>query len=157
MKKWMWFVVCLGLIGLDQATKLWTIHHLHAYQSVAIFPGLDWTLIFNTGSAFGFFSHSGEWSQYILTTFGILMSMGLIVWIFKTSLSDKWELLALTLILSGALGNVIDRLRLGYVIDFIDVYYKTHHWPVFNVADSAICVGAILLFFSTSHKNTIES
>ncbi|PJD90793.1 MAG: signal peptidase II [Legionella sp.] len=154
MQKWTWFMVCLLFIGLDQATKLWTLHCLDLYQSVAIFPGLHWTLVFNTGSAFGFLSHSGAWPQHLFTAFGLLMSLGLTFWIVKTPLKATRELLALTLILSGALGNVIDRIRLGYVVDFIDVYYKTHHWPVFNVADSAICVGAILLFFSTNNKNT---
>ncbi|MCR9191578.1 MAG: signal peptidase II [Gammaproteobacteria bacterium] len=148
-KKWVWFLLCAVFVALDQATKFWVYHALDLYQSVAVFPGLNWTLVLNPGSAFGFLSHhDGHWHHYLFVGFGVLMSLGLIIWMGVIAAKSKLELLAVTLVLSGAIGNVIDRLRLGYVIDFIDVYYKNHHWWIFNVADSAICVGAVLLFFA---------
>ena len=152
MKNWMWLLLAALLLGVDQASKLWALHALAPYQPLSLFPGVDLTLAFNSGSAFGFLSQSGSWHQLFFTCFSLVMSAGLVVWIAMTNPCAKLQLFALSLVLSGALGNVIDRLRLGYVIDFIDVYVKTHHWPVFNIADSAICIGAFLLFCSTKDK-----
>ncbi len=148
MKNKIWYGVTIVLIALDQGSKYLALHALTLYRPVSVFPGLNWTLTYNSGSAFGFLNQSAVWwHAYLFTAFGILMSLGLVVWMALCKSREKLELLALACILSGALGNVVDRLRLGYVVDFIQVYYKTHSFPVFNVADSTICIGAFLLFF----------
>ncbi len=153
-KNWLWYVLAIVLIVCDQSSKWWAIHSLPLYQPMTVFPGLNWTLMFNSGSAFGFLNQSNvSWYSHLFTAFGLLMSVGLIIWMALCKTKEKIELLALSFILSGALGNVIDRIQFGYVIDFIQVYYGEHYFPVFNIADSAICVGALLLFFA-NHKKT---
>ncbi|MDF1678201.1 MAG: signal peptidase II [Legionellaceae bacterium] len=145
MKKAIALGLSLLVIVLDQITKYWAMTHLMPYESVAVFPMFSWTLAFNSGSAFSFLAASGGWHMWFFTGFSSLVSIALIIWIMRLESRLFTQMLALALILGGAVGNLIDRIRLGHVIDFIDVYYKTHHWPVFNVADSAICLGAIWL------------
>lgn len=132
------------VIGIDYFTKILAISHLHLYESESVLPMLNWTLAFNTGSAFSFLHDSGPWHQWLLGGFSACMSIAIVVWMTRV-FSNKIEFYALSLILGGAVGNLIDRISHGYVIDFIDVFYKTYHWPVFNIADTAICVGASLL------------
>lgn len=148
MKKWYGFSICLVVILLDQISKYWVLKNLIAYQPLKIIPMLNLTLAYNTGSAFSFLSNSGDWHRWFFTGFSSLMSIVLMVWMIRLPTRATLQLIGLSLILGGAVGNLIDRVLLGHVIDFIDVYYQTHHWPVFNIADSAICVGAVLLFFS---------
>ncbi len=133
------------IILLDQLTKYWAMTHLMPYESVTVFPMLSWTLAFNSGSAFSFLSEAGSWHMWFFAGFSALVSLSLVIWIVRISSELFTQMLALALILGGAVGNLIDRLRFTYVIDFIDVYYKTYHWPVFNLADSAICMGGVWL------------
>lgn len=150
MKNWKWYVLALGLLFCDQISKGVALHNLPLYQPMTVIPGLNWTLMYNPGSAFGFLSQSDVWwYSTMFTTFGILMSVGLVIWIALCKGKNKLELIALSCILSGAVGNVVDRIRLGHVIDFIQIYYKEHYFPVFNIADSAICIGAVLLFLAS--------
>ncbi|MDX2345318.1 MAG: signal peptidase II [Legionella sp.] len=139
------FSLSVFVILLDQLTKYWAMTHLVPYESIAVFPMFSWTLAFNSGSAFSFLSESGSWHMWFFAGFSALISLGLLVWILRISSTLFTQMLALALILGGAVGNLVDRFRFGYVIDFIDVYYKTYHWPVFNVADSAICIGGVWL------------
>lgn len=148
MKKRYFFLVSILIICIDQLSKYYILKNLIPYYPLYIFPGLNFTLVFNTGSAFSFLSDSGDWHRWFFMIFSALMSIIIIYWMQRTSTVAKKRLLGLALILGGALGNLIDRVYLGHVVDFIDVYYKTYHWPVFNIADSAITIGAILLFFS---------
>lgn len=148
MKKWMWFVVSVLVIAGDQLSKYWIMNTLTPYHPLEIMPMFNFTLAYNTGSAFSFLSGSGEWHRWFFTGFSSIMSVVIILWMLRTPSQSKLQLLGLSLILGGAIGNLIDRVILGHVIDFIDLYYSTHHWPVFNVADSAICVGAVLLVFT---------
>ncbi len=145
MKKAIALSLSVFVILFDQLTKYWVMMHLVPYESVSVFPMLSWTLAFNSGSAFSFLAESGGWQMWFFAGFSTLVSMGLVVWILRLESRLFTQMLALALILGGAVGNLIDRIRLGYVIDFIDVYYQTHHWPVFNLADSAICIGAVWL------------
>jgi signal peptidase II len=133
------------IILLDQLTKYWAMTHLMPYESVTVFPMLSWTLAFNSGSAFSFLSEAGSWHMCFFAGFSALVSLSLVIWIVRISSELFTQMLALALILGGAVGNLIDRLRFTYVIDFIDVYYKTYHWPVFNLADTAICMGGVWL------------
>lgn len=153
MKKWPWLLIALGVIFADQFTKVWALHDLIPYQSKVIFPMLNFTLAFNTGAAFSFLHSSGAWHHWFFMAFSLGMSVALFVWLLTLDASDRLQLLSLCLILGGALGNLIDRFKFGHVVDFIDVYYGQYHWPIFNVADSAICVGAVLLFIELTHHH----
>ncbi len=145
-KKWLWFVLVLVVIVLDQVTKYWASVDLIPYHSKPIFPMLNLTLAYNSGAAFSFLSQAGQWHRWFFAGFSFVMSIVLTVWIIRLPSTARLQALALSLILGGAIGNLIDRAYWGFVIDFIDTYYKHHHWPVFNLADSAICIGAFLLF-----------
>ena len=145
MKKWPWFIFGVVVILLDQASKYWVLQTLIPYEPEAMFPMVNFTLAFNTGAAFSFLSGTGDWHRWLFTGFSAVMSIVLMVWIIRLPKTAYLQLLALSLILGGALGNLVDRIFLGHVIDFIDVYYTHYHWPAFNLADSAICVGAFLL------------
>ena len=133
------------IIVLDQLTKYWASMHLTAYQPEPLVPMLNFTLAYNTGVAFSFLSGTGGWHRWFFAGFSILMSIILIIWLWRLPKNASLQSLAVSLILGGAVGNLYDRALLGHVIDFIDVYYQNYHWPVFNLADGAICVGAFLL------------
>lgn len=148
MKKWPWFLIAFVVVLLDQLTKYWASVYLLPYQSESVLPMLNWTLAYNSGAAFSFLSHAGSWHRWGFAAFSLFMSIALWVMMIRLAPSFRLQLLGLGLVLGGAIGNLIDRAFFGYVIDFIDVYYKSYHWPVFNVADSAICVGAVLLLFN---------
>ena len=140
-----WLLLSLSVIAIDQLTKQWALHALDLYQIKPVLPFFNFTLAFNTGAAFSFLSNSGVWHQWFFTLFATTMSIVLVVWLVKLPAGQRLQALSLSFILGGALGNLVDRLLYGHVIDFLDVYYKHYHWPAFNIADSAITVGAILL------------
>ncbi|WP_133135680.1 signal peptidase II [Legionella rowbothamii] len=142
MKKWHWFALSILIIVCDQASKYWAGASLTAYKPVPIFPMLNFTLAYNTGAAFSFLNGAGGWHRWFFASFSLIMSVVLIVWLIRASNKDRLLCAGISLILGGAVGNLIDRAFYGYVIDFIDVYYQHHHFATFNVADSAICVGA---------------
>ncbi len=146
MKKWPWFILSVLFTALDQASKYWAVSALMPYQPEAVFPMLNLTLAYNSGAAFSFLSGAGDWHRWFFTAFSGIMSIVLVVWMVRLPQRARMQLTAVSLILAGALGNLIDRISFGHVIDFIDVYYSHYHWPVFNVADSVICMGAFLLF-----------
>lgn len=145
MKKWLWLLVSLVVIIGDQLSKHYILAHLLPYQSIAILPVMNFTLAFNTGSAFNFLAQSGVWHVWFFMGFTTIVSAILVVWLWRLPQKAYFAALALSLIVGGAVSNLIDRILLGHVIDFIDLYYKNYHWPIFNVADAAICVGAVLL------------
>jgi signal peptidase II len=153
MKKGLWLFVSFLVVLVDQWSKLWALKTLSPYESFKIIPIVDLTLAFNTGAAFSFFSQLGAWNRWILAGFSLFMSILLIIWILRTPTRQTLQLFSLSLVLGGAVGNLIDRILNGYVVDFILVYYKNYHWPVFNIADTAICIGAALLIFDL-YKNT---
>ncbi len=146
MKKGLWFLLSIVVILLDQASKYWALRTLVPYQPETIFPMLNFTLMYNTGAAFSFLSGAGDWHRWLFMGFSSGMSIVLMLWIIRLQQTAYLQLLSLSLILAGALGNLIDRVLLGHVVDFIDVYYEHYHWPAFNLADSAIVAGAFLLF-----------
>ena len=155
MKKWPWFVLVLAVLCFDQASKYWAEAVLVPYQAESVFPLFNLTLAYNSGAAFSFLSGAGEWHRWFFAGFSLIMSFVLLIGIIRLAPTMRLQLVAFSLILGGAVGNLIDRAWFGYVIDFIDVYYKNHHWPVFNIADSAICIGAVLLLIDlgTTVKN----
>lgn len=152
MLKWLWVTVLV--IVLDMVTKSLASSHLVLHQPLAIFPGFNLTLMHNTGAAFSFLSDASGWQRWFFTLIALAVSSGIIVWMKRLSTTQVWLAVALGMILGGALGNVYDRMTLGYVVDFIEVYYKHWYWPAFNVADSAISVGAVILVIDSirSHK-----
>ena len=152
MKKWHWFVLSLIVVLMDQASKYFISIGLVPYQPVPVMPMINLTLAYNSGAAFSFLSQTGQWHHWFFIIFSLIMSTALIIWIIRLAPTARLQLLALSLILGGAIGNLIDRAFFGSVIDFIDVYYKYHHWPVFNLADSAICVGAFLMLIELIRK-----
>jgi signal peptidase II len=126
-------------------TKEWASEVLTLYRSHEIWSWLNMTLAHNYGAAFSFLSDAGGWQRRFFTALASVVSAVLIVWVLRLPRREWLTGLALALVIGGALGNLSDRVQLGYVVDFIDVHYRGYHWPAFNVADSAISCGVILL------------
>ena len=145
MLKWLWLSGVV--IVLDQLTKTIADTYLQFHQPVPLFPMFNLTLSYNAGAAFSFLSEAGGWQRWFFTVLAIVISLVLVVWIKRLKKDELWNAVALSLILGGAIGNVIDRILFGYVIDFLDVYYQQWHWPIFNIADSAISIGVAVLLF----------
>lgn len=143
MLKWLW--LSAAVIVADQASKLAATTYLDPYQSVAVVPFVNLTLMYNTGAAFSFLSTAAGWQRWFFTAVALIVSAILVVWLKRLRPGETWLAVALSLILGGAVGNVWDRLSLGHVVDFIDLYVGSWHWPAFNIADSAITVGAAML------------
>jgi signal peptidase II len=141
------------MIALDQYSKWFAVEHLQFQQPVAFVPGFwNWTLTHNTGSAFSFLANAGSWKHGFFIVLATIISVGLVVWLKRTARNDWRTALPFALIIAGALGNVIDRVRLGYVVDFVQWYWRGFDWPVFNLADSCIVVAAMMLvLFSRVH------
>ena len=141
-----WLVVSVLVIGLDQFTKAVVRHALVPYTPYEVVPHvLNWTLAFNRGAAFSFLSDSSGWQTWLFGTLAVVVCVGLIVWLARTRRGDWRTSLPVALVIGGALGNLIDRLVHGQVTDFIQVYWHAWSYPAFNVADSAITIGAVLL------------
>ncbi len=155
---WRWWLVVAASLVLDQATKIWANTVLTYDQPVVIFPSFNLTLRYNHGAAFSFLSDQGGWQRWFFTIIASVVSVALVVWISRIhNQKEKWlEVCALALILSGALGNLYDRMAYGYVIDFLEVYYGAYSWPAFNIADSAICIGAGLMFLDVIKNSKKE-
>jgi signal peptidase II len=141
-----WLALSAVLIALDQWTKHLAIEHLVYRERVPVVPGFwDWNLTHNTGAAFSFLANAGGWQHQFFIALAVIISALLTYWLYRTERTDWRTALPFALIVAGALGNVIDRVRFGYVVDFIHWYFRGYDWPVFNVADSCIVVGAVLM------------
>jgi signal peptidase II len=153
---WLW--ISVPVIVLDQITKFIADSNLDLRVPEEVFQGLNWTLCYNKGAAFSFLSNAGGWQRWFLMAVSFAVSAALIVWLRQVDRSRKPLYWGLALVLGGAVGNLIDRSLYGYVIDFIDVYYQHWHWPAFNIADSAISIGAGLLILDLfTYKETDET
>ena len=157
MYQFLWLGISFFVIVTDQLTKTWATDNLPFAQSVALTPFLNFTLLHNTGAAFSFLADAGGWQRWFFIGLAAIISIGLFIWILRLSAKQRWLGIALALILGGAIGNLIDRIIYGYVIDFIDFYYQQWHWPAFNIADSAISIGVFMLLidalFPVEKKN----
>jgi signal peptidase II len=141
-----WLGLSALLVAIDQWTKAVALASLEYLKPVPFIDGFwNWTLVHNYGAAFSFLSDAGGWQRWFFTGLAIAISLGLTVWLARTPRNDWRTALPFALVVAGAVGNVIDRIRFGYVVDFVDWYVGRHHWPAFNVADSAIVAGAVLL------------
>jgi signal peptidase II len=114
-----------------------------------LLPGFNLTYVHNTGAAFSFLSQAGGWQRWLFAGLAVVMSSIITVWLLRLQKHETFMAAALSLILGGAIGNLIDRVAYGYVIDFLDVYYQDWHWPAFNIADSAICIGVGLMLLES--------
>ncbi len=143
MLRWLWLSV--AVVALDQASKAHVSAVFSLYESMPLFPGLNITLLHNTGAAFSFLSSAAGWQRWFFVAIALVVSVVIVLWLRRLEAGQRWQAVALALVLGGALGNLWDRMVFGYVVDFIDVYYDRWHWPAFNVADSAITIGAAML------------
>jgi signal peptidase II len=144
-----WYALALLIILLDQYTKDVASSSLEYARPVQVFSWFNLTLQHNTGAAFSFLSDAGGWQRYFFSIVAIVISAALVVWLYLAPRSQWLLTLALAMILGGALGNLWDRLALGYVVDFISVHYREHYFPAFNIADSAITVGAACMLIDS--------
>lgn len=145
--RWLW--LALAVIVLDLWTKNIVSTHMYLGQSIEVLPVFSWTLAHNYGAAFSFLHDAGGWQRWFFGLIAVAVSGGLLWWLRQLPANAKWLACAIALVLGGALGNLYDRVVLGYVVDFIHVHYGTWHFPAFNIADCGITVGAIMLVVDT--------
>jgi len=138
-------MLALLVVILDQVSKWWIRAILDLYEAIPLFPGLQIIYVRNLGAAFSFLSSAGGWQRWFFIVLSLLASIVIMIWLYRLPKQSWMEALGLSLVLGGAVGNLVDRVTLGYVVDFIDVYYQAWHWPVFNIADSAITVGVAIM------------
>ncbi len=160
-----YFLVVAVIFVLDQITKNWAVSSLHYAEPNDFLPFFNFTLLYNYGAAFSFLNDAGGWQRWFFTIVAIAVSTLLVVWMIRLERTKRLELIALTLVLGGALGNLYDRILLGYVVDFIDWFYpasqsclplfyarqdlQSCHWPAFNIADACILLGVSTLLVDT--------
>ncbi|MEM0955901.1 MAG: signal peptidase II [Pseudomonadota bacterium] len=144
-RQWPWFALAAAVIVLDQGTKALALAQLDYASPVQWLPVLNMTLHFNTGAAFSFLSEAGGWQRWFFSAIAIAASAVIAVWLTRLRSQERLLAISLSLILGGALGNLWDRIQFGYVVDFISVHYQHWYFPTFNVADSAVSVGAVLM------------
>ena len=142
---WRYLWIAVAIVIFDQLTKFAATGYLTGQGEVQLLPFLNLVLVHNTGAAFGFLSNADGWQNIFFIVVAVAASIFILWMSWRLDSKDRLLAVALMLVLGGALGNLVDRLIYGYVIDFIDVYYGTWHWPAFNVADSAITIGAVIL------------
>ena len=139
-----YFAIILAIVAIDQLTKAWIVDSFRLYESLEVIPGFfNLVYVTNSGAAFSLLADvDSPWRHYFFLTVGVLAVVGLTVAYLKLVKVNWYYCPALALIAGGAIGNLIDRIRFGAVVDFLDFYIGNYHWPAFNVADSAICIGA---------------
>ena len=157
-KTWFWYAVALIVVALDQASKH-AIEAAFEYGETLVFTSFfNFTLAYNTGAAFSFLADAGGWQRWFFAVIALVASVLLSAWIARTAKDKPREAFALAFILGGAIGNLYDRIVLGHVVDFIVVHYQDNYWPAFNLADSAITLGAAVLIIDMlfSKENSKE-
>ncbi len=156
-----WFALSLIIILLDQLTKYIAVDIIPLYESIEVFPFFSWTLLYNEGAAFSFLSDQGGWQRWFFIILSTIVTTVLAIWLFRLQDDERSIAISLSLIIGGAIGNLIDRVLLGHVVDFIHLHYQEYYWPAFNVADSAITVGVVImivdsLFFAQKREDRRE-
>ena len=142
---WPWLWLSVVVVILDQLTKFWVATHLAIGEQLSLFPWLNLRIAYNTGAAFSFLGNAGGWQIYLLSGLSLLAVVIILLWMRSVARNEYLLAIGFSLVMGGAVGNLIDRLSLGYVIDFIDFHLGAWHFATFNLADSAISVGAVLL------------
>ena len=145
-----WLALAAIVLVVDQISKYAAEAYLSLHVPVAILPGLNFTLTYNPGAAFSFLSDAGGWQRWLFSGIAFAASIAIVVWLHRLPKEDRFTACSLALVLGGAVGNLWDRLApsRGMVVDFIDVYAGKWHWPAFNVADSAIVLGVIIMLIT---------
>ncbi len=145
---WLWLTFVI--VTVDQWTKRLITNHLAEFEAIVLLPVLDLMRLHNTGAAFSFLSDASGWQRWFFASLAVVVSVGILIWLWRLRVSGRNLLAAgLCLVLGGALGNVIDRVLLGHVVDFVRVHYGSWYFPAFNVADSSITIGVALLILDT--------
>lgn len=153
-----WLILSAAILVVDQLTKLLVLHYLRPYEQIHLLPVLNLTLLFNRGAAFSFLAGAGGWQQWVFVIIALIFSAAIVVWLRRLPAHGRaWLAAGLALIVGGALGNALDRVWQGYVIDFIQVHYSTvWYFPAFNVADSSITVGAVIVIVDSLFRRRRE-
>jgi signal peptidase II len=139
-----WLLLSVAVVAVDQLSKAWVLRSLPEYQPVPVIHGFwNWYRTYNEGAAFSLLSDAGGWQKWLFLVFAVAISGVLSAWLARTPRSDWRTAAPYALVIGGAIGNVIDRLAHGHVIDFIQWYVGQHYWPSFNIADSAIVAGVV--------------
>ena len=147
MLKWLWLSALV--VALDQASKWLAEQRLDYGVPVPVLPSFNLTLLYNRGAAFSFLAEADGWQRWFFTAVALVAVVAILAWLRRLDAGRRWTAAGLALILGGALGNLVDRILLGHVVDFIQVYYGSFYWPAFNIADSAISVGAAMLIWES--------
>jgi len=150
-KKYFWLLLALMLFVADRLTKFLVVKYLVFNRAVEVFPYFNLFFTLNSGAAFSFLSEAGDWHSWLFIIIGVTVGLLIVFWQLKI-IDNYWLKIALALILGGTLGNLFDRIIFGYVIDFLDFYYSSSHFPAFNLADSAICIGTAMLVIDMIRK-----
>ena len=145
--KWLW--ASFAVVVLDQVAKQVAEHLLTPHQTVNVLPFFDWFLTYNTGAAFSFLAGASGWQRWLFTAIAIVISAVIVHWLTRLPRGETLTAASLALILGGAVGNAIDRIYLGHVVDYIQVWLGSYPWPAFNIADAAISIGAVMLVLSS--------
>lgn len=152
LKKYFWFLIAVIVFAIDYFSKSLALKYLPLETPVEVFPMFNLYFTYNTGAAFSFLHQAGGWQEWLFIIIAILVSVSLIVWQIKIDIKDVWLKTSLALVLGGTLGNFYDRVVYHKVIDFLDFYYQKWHYPIFNIADVAICIGAAMLVLDILRK-----
>ena len=144
---WLRYLAAILVIISDQISKKIAVDNLILHEPVAVMPSFNFTLMYNRGAAFSFLSDAGGWQRWLFSGLALVVSVVLIVWIYRLHKQEKLLSLSLSLILGGAIGNLLDRVFLGHVVDFVQWYYDRFYWPAFNIADASIFIGTLLLLW----------
>ena len=140
----LWIGLSMVVVILDQISKLIVLNTIPYRSSIRVNDFLNWVLVFNPGAAFSFLANGGGWQKWFFIAIGLIATI-VMIWLLFRHAQQSIFCFSISMILGGAVGNLIDRFTHGAVVDFIDVYYRQYHWPAFNVADSAITLGTFLL------------
>jgi len=154
MHRWLW--LSLVVVALDQISKQLIESSLMVYETIPILPYFNLTLAYNEGAAFSFLSDQGGWQRWFFALVAAVVVIVLVVWLSRLK-HERLLAVSLSLVIGGALGNLLDRLLIGHVIDFLDFFYQSYHWPAFNVADMAITLGVVLMFVDALVGRKVDS
>ena len=153
---WFWLGVALVLVALDQLSKFIIVRSIEFASPVGLLPFLSLVLTYNPGAAFSFLASASGWQRWFFITVALAASV-LITYLIFRHRRDAFLCLSLTLVLGGAIGNLIDRVLFGAVVDFVLLHWRQYHWPAFNLADSCITVGAVLLVWDSLRRSVVKS
>lgn len=151
-----WVCIAIFIFALDRISKILVMHSLPFLRPLNIFPGFNLLFTYNKGAAFSFLNYASGWQEWLFGAIAVIVSIVVITWLIRHKQAHIWTKIAAALILGGTLGNLFDRVFYHYVIDFLDFYFLQWHFPVFNIADSAVCIGAIMLMIEIIRKDRLR-